>query len=69
MAELSQKVVPYEFNYLCDVCGSGMLQATGAKKGDEFFHVCMICSAEALLAKSYPHVEYFAVGQEPDNGA
>ncbi len=66
MAELFQKVVPYEYNYLCDSCGKGMMVDTGEMDGVDHIHKCMICSKKVSLAKSYPHVEYFPVGQEPD---
>lgn len=66
MAELFQKVVPYEFNYLCEACGNGMMKANGEQEGEGFVHGCMICSATATLSKPYPHVEYFPEGQQPE---
>ena len=66
MAELFQKVVSYEFNYLCDACGNGMMRETGEQDGKGFVHSCMICGAKATLDKSYPHIEFFAEGSEPD---
>lgn len=66
MSELFQKVVPYEFNYLCDACKSGMMRSSGVKEDSGFVHTCMICSANATLPKSYPHVEYFPQGEEPE---
>ena len=66
MSELFQKVVPYEYNYLCDACKSGMMKATGEQDGVNFAHKCMICSAEKSLAKSYPHIEYFSESEQPE---
>jgi len=66
MPELHQKVVPYEYNYLCDACEGGMMQATGEKTEKGYTHKCMICSSEAHLAKSYPHIEYFPLDACPD---
>ena len=60
MAEIFRKVQPYEFNYVCDQCLRGMMQATGKVMQGGIEHQCMICSHKQLLAKSYPHVEYFA---------
>lgn len=67
MTELFRKVVPYEFNYLCDACGNGMVRASGEKDGDGFIHSCMICSKKVTLPKSYPHIEHFGEGEEPEH--
>lgn len=66
MAEILRKVTPYEYNYICDKCNSGMMRATGNvdDKG-AFEHKCMICSNVQSLSKKYPHVEYFGEGEEP----
>ena len=66
MAEIFRKVQPYEFNYVCDQCLRGMMQATGKMMQGGIEHQCMICSHKQLLAKSYPHVEYFAEQESPD---
>ena len=66
MAEIFRKVQPYEFNYVCDQCLRGMMQATGNVMGGEVEHQCMICSHKQLLPKSYPHIEYFAEQESPD---
>ena len=65
MSEISRKVIPYEYNYLCNACNSGMMQINGKKTAAGYPHSCLICGAEAFLKKSYPHVEYFAVGETP----
>ena len=66
MAELFQKVIPYEYNYLCDSCGKGMMLFTGEMDGAKYVHKCAICSAKSSLSKTFPHVEYFPLGQEPE---
>lgn len=66
MAEISRKVVPYEYNYLCDSCGKGMMIAAGEKTAAGFPHKCAICSHHADLKKRYPVVEYFGEEEQPD---
>ncbi len=65
MAEISRKVVPYEYNYLCDQCNGGMMQATGQTIEGLYEHKCVICSHKSALNKSYPHVEYFGEDETP----
>jgi DNA-directed RNA polymerase subunit RPC12/RpoP len=66
MAEISRKVVPYEYAYICDKCKTGMMLATGEKNAAGLFpHKCMICGNKAELKKSYPHVEYFGEAERP----
>lgn len=66
MAELSRKVVPYEYNYLCDSCGKGMMIATGEKTATSFTHACAICGSKAELKKSYPTVGFYGEDEQPD---
>ncbi len=66
MAEISRKVTPYEYNYVCDSCNSGMMKATGnTDSTGHIEHKCMICAATQFLSKSYPHIEFFGEGEEP----
>lgn len=65
MSEIHRKVIPYEYNYLCDQCSKGMMLASGEKTAAGFVHKCAICGSSAELKKSYPHVEYFGEGEEP----
>ena len=66
MAEVSRKVTPYQYNYICDKCENGMMRASGEKDADGLFpHKCMICSHTTALKKSYPRVEYFGDGEGP----
>lgn len=66
MAEISRKVVPYEYNYLCDSCEKGMMIATGEKTAAGYPHKCVICSHKADLKKKYPVVEYFGEEEQPE---
>lgn len=66
MPEISRKVVPYEYAYICDGCKTGMLQATGEKTTDALFcHKCMICGNTSNMKKVYPHIEYYGEGEKP----
>jgi predicted SprT family Zn-dependent metalloprotease len=66
MSEVSRKVTPYEYNYICDKCNGGMMRSTDTKdEAGLTIHKCMICSNKLSLSKSYPHVEYFGEGEEP----
>lgn len=67
MPEIHRKVLPYEYNYLCDKCNNGMMTAQGEKTADGVLHKCMICGATANLKKSYPHIEFFGEGEQPKN--
>ena len=67
MAEVSRKVVPYEYNYVCDKCENGMMTVTGDKDNEGYYpHKCMICGHIAALQKSYPRVEYFSESEKSD---
>jgi len=60
MPQISRKVIPYEFNYVCDHCNNGMLMVIGEQNEEGLYpHKCMICSKKTNLKKSYPHIEYF----------
>lgn len=66
MSEISRKVIPYEYNYLCDSCERGMMKPTGRINDGMIEHQCMICSHQQDMSKTYPHIEYFGEGEEPD---
>lgn len=66
MAEIFRKVVPYEYNYLCDSCGKGMMIAAGDKNSNGFPHKCVICGHQADLKKQYPVVEFFGEEEQPE---
>lgn len=66
MAEISRKVVPYEYNYLCDSCGKGMMISSGDKNSSGFPHKCVICGHQADLRKQYPNVEFFGEEEQPE---
>ncbi len=66
MSEIFRKVTPYEYNYLCDKCESGMMKIVGEKDADGLYpHKCVICSDKASLKKSYPRIEYFGEDETP----
>lgn len=65
MSEINRKVVPYQYNYLCDHCGKGMMISTGEKSAAGFAHNCVICGHAANLKKAYPRVEYYGEGEQP----
>ena len=67
MSEINRKVVPYEYNYLCDKCTKGMMISNGEKTSAGFAHKCVICGHSATLSKSYPRVEYFGEGEQPSS--
>lgn len=66
MSEISRKVVPYEFNYLCDSCGKGMMIATSEKNSAGVAHKCAICGHKQDLHKTYPSVEFFGEEEQPE---
>lgn len=66
MAEVSRKVVPYQYNYICDKCENGMMRVTGEKDSDNLYpHQCMICGHTDALKKSYPRVEHYGEDEKP----
>lgn len=65
MSEVSRKVSPYEYNYLCDECNGGMMTSCGEQTAAGYPHKCVICSNKADLKKQYPHIEYFGEGEVP----
>ncbi len=66
MAEVSRKVTPYQFNYLCDKCENGMMRYEGDKDADGLYpHKCVICGHTASLKKSYRRVEYYGEEESP----
>ncbi len=65
MAEISRKVVPYEYNYLCDSCKGGMMTFIGEKTSEGYRHQCVICGHKADLNMEYPHVEYYGEDEHP----
>ena len=65
MSEISRKVVPYEYNYLCEACMGGVMQVMGEAVDGQYPHQCYICGDEVMLSKAYPHVEYFGEGEVP----
>lgn len=67
MSEINRKVVPYEYNYLCDKCGKGMMVSSGEKTAAGFPHKCVICNHVTNLKKTYPRVEYFGEGEQPSS--
>ena len=68
MPEVSRKVVPYQYNYVCDKCDNGMMRASGEKGEDGLYpHKCMICGNTASLKNSYPRVEYYGEEDQPVN--
>ena len=65
MPEISRKVVPYQYNYLCDKCEGGMMVSTGSKTSEGYPHKCVICSHSSNLKAEYPHVEYYGDDEAP----
>lgn len=65
MPKISRKVIPYESNYLCDSCKSGMMMTTGVKDTAGYEHKCVICNEKAILKMEFPHVEYYGEGESP----
>ena len=65
MPEISRKVLPYEYNYLCDSCKGGMMTSVGERVAGGYPHKCVICSHTAELKSQYPHVEYYGEGEQP----
>ena len=66
MSEIYRKVVPYEYNYLCDSCNTGLMIKTGEQTAAGYLHKCAICGHQASLKKSYPQVEFFGEEEQPD---
>ena len=67
MPEISRKVIPYEYNYLCDSCKGGMMTVTGEKNAEGYPHKCVICGHTANLKAKYPHIEYYGEQEQPPN--
>ena len=65
MSEISRKVIPYEYNYLCDSCKGGMMTFLGEETEEGYSHKCMICGANAYLKMQYPHIEYYGEDELP----
>ena len=65
MPEISRKVTPYEYNYLCDGCKGGMMVSVGDRTESGYPHKCVICSHKTDLKAQYPHIEYYGDDEQP----
>jgi DNA-directed RNA polymerase subunit RPC12/RpoP len=67
MPEVKREVRPVEVNYICDVCGKGMMSRSGEieTKTGEIEHRCLICNHQQTFQwREYPRVDYVGVDEK-----
>ncbi len=65
MPEIKRVVVPVEVSYVCDACGTGMMEAISSmdRATGECEHQCLICEhKDSFKWKQYPRIEH--VGED-----
>jgi ribosomal protein S27AE len=61
MPETTNPVSSLLISYVCDECGQGGMVATGVTQEPwpaKYEHICDNCGAVAILAESYPRIDY-----------
>jgi hypothetical protein len=61
MPERKRVVTPVEVTYVCDACGQGMMEQSGAMDPDsgDIEHQCLICDHQQIFKwKHYPRVDH-----------
>lgn len=60
MGEMRQEVKVFTVSYLCDDCGMGVMESTGAvflSNPPQYPCECKNCGSKKTFLKNYPHTE------------
>lgn len=58
---VKQEVRTYQYNRLCDSCGSGKMVFVRFEQ-DEYEHTCDECGCDRVFAERYPLLKYEGIG-------